>query len=163
LKAYVKDEDLRRIVTLYQSALSKLKIMLKKNKVDFIPLEKWQEEVIKNKDFEIAFGIFSFSPDTDIPYTLFSQDALLTGYNFVGYRNELVDKLLWENRITFDPDVIRENKKKIQQIIRDDSPYTFLFILPAYTGIRKNVLKGVDIHPFHFFAFIKHWYLEEGF
>ncbi|MDI6780874.1 MAG: ABC transporter substrate-binding protein [bacterium] len=159
LKAYVKDESFRRICTMYQKHLRDIGIMLTNNEIEFVEINKWRKDVY-NKNFDIVFGYWAFSEDTNIVESLFSNAAMRQGgNNFVSYQNLQVEKLLKLDRNTYDPDARKKNKYEFHRIIHDDCPYTFLFTLPKYAGIRSSVLKGVEIHPYHFFSFITNWYL----
>lgn len=162
LKTYVKDESFRRICTLYQAQLLKIGIKLKGEQIEFMEMNKWIKQVCKDKNFDITFGSWSFHEDTDIVDDLFSAASMRPGgNNFVSYTNPKVESLLKINRTVFDPEIRRKNKYELHKIIAEDCPYTFLFILPAYAGVRTSSLKGVDIHPYYFFNFITNWYLTE--
>ncbi|MFH1096805.1 MAG: ABC transporter substrate-binding protein [Candidatus Desantisbacteria bacterium] len=159
LKTFVKDESFRRICTMYQKHLRDIGIMLKNNEIEFMEMNKWRKDVY-NKDFDIVFGYWTFSEDTNIVEDLFSYAAIKPGgNNFVSYQNPQVEKLLRLNRTIYDPDARKKNKYELHRIIHNDCPYTFLFTLPKYAGVRSSALKGVEIHPYNFFAFITDWYL----
>ncbi len=159
LKTFVKDESFRRICTMYQKHLRDIGIMLTNNEIEFMEMNKWRKDVY-NKNFDIVFGYWTFSEDTNIVEDLFSYAAIKQGgNNFVSYQNQQVEKLLRLDRNTYDPDARKRNKYELHRIIHNDCPYTFLFTLPQYAGVRSSVLKGVEIHPYHFFSFITNWYL----
>jgi peptide/nickel transport system substrate-binding protein len=164
LKTYVQDECLRRVCILYQADLLKIGVKLKGGKIEFMEMNKWMQEVFKERDFDITFGTWMFHEDTDIVDNLFSSTAAISGgNNFVSYINPKVERLLSINRYTFDGEIIRKNKYELHRIIRNDCPYTFLFTLPAYAGVRSSTLKGVTIHPCYFFGYITEWYMKELF
>ncbi len=159
LKAYVKDESFRRICTMYQKHLRDIGILLINNEIEFIEMNKWRKDVY-NKNFDIVFGYWTFSEDTNIVEDLFSDAAMRQGgNNFGSYQNLQVEKLLRIDRNTYDPDARKKNKYELHRIIHNECPYTFLFTLPQYAGVRSSVLKGVEIHPYNFFSFITNWYL----
>lgn len=160
LKTYVKDESDRRICTLYQDQLLKIGIRLKNDQIDFMEKSKWVKEVVEERNFDIVYDTWTFAPDTDIVEDLFSSSAMRAGgNNFVSYSNPVVDRILLVNKTTPDPEVRRKNNYELHRIIHEDSPYTFLFSLPRYAGVRSSVLKCVEIHPYYFFAFITDWYM----
>ncbi|MBU0701167.1 hypothetical protein KKE26_07750 [bacterium] len=162
LKSYAKDEDMRRVCTMYQADLLKIGVKLRNGKINFMEMNKWMKEVLKNRIFDVTFGTWIFHEDTDIVDDLFSSASARTdGNNFVSYVDPQVEKLLSLNRFTIDGEVRRANKQEIHRIIRQECPYTFLFTLPAYAGVRSSTLKGVIIHPCYFFAYITDWYLRE--
>jgi peptide/nickel transport system substrate-binding protein len=133
-----------------------------KLKIRFLELNRWLKEVMLDRDFEIAFGEWTFNIDTNIIETLFSSASLKSGgNNFVSYSNPKIDELLTVNKFCFDPDKRIKNKYAMHKIIHEDCPYIFLFSLPQYAGIRSNILKNVEIHPYNFFLFITSWHLSE--
>ncbi|MBI4644412.1 MAG: peptide-binding protein [Deltaproteobacteria bacterium] len=81
--------------------------------------------------------------------------------NFIHYKNPEVDKLLEEGRHTFDKEKRRRAYFRLQEILAEDQPYTFLFVpdaLPAisrrFRGI-KPAAAGID------YNFIK-WYVPKA-
>ncbi|MEW6605849.1 MAG: ABC transporter substrate-binding protein [bacterium] len=166
LKAYVTNEKaFSRICDMYQTRLSDIgvKIMIgNEERVYYMEMKKWINEVVRDKNFDIAFGRWNFHPEAEIVEEIFSPSEMRKGgNNFVSYRNSDLEKLIIENETLSDPEARLKNKHEMDRIIYDDCPYTFLFPLPAYAGVRTNELKGVDIHPYHFFTYITNWYIRE--
>lgn len=165
LKAYAKDPSFIRICEMYREYLSEIGIKImrgEKEGVYYMEMNKWITEVMKNRNFDIAFGRWDFHPEEDIVERIFSISEIRKGgNNFVSYRNTELERLISKNKILTDPEARVKNKHEMDRIIYEDCPYTFLFPLPAYAGVRARELKGVDIHPYHFFAYITNWYFRE--
>lgn len=163
LKAYAREQYTRRICVTFQAQLDKLGIKLKNEQIDFMERNKWFKEVIDERDFDIVYDYVVFGEDTDIVDELFSMTSMAPGGgNFISYTNTELEKLLAINRETFDPEVKKKNLFRMHSILHEEAPYTFLFSLPNYAGVRNSILKGVEIHPYYFFTYITNWYMKEG-
>lgn len=86
------------------------------------------------------------------PYQVWHSSQVDKGSNFIGFKNAEADKIIEETRREFDPKIRSEMYKKFHQILHDDQPYTFLYMLPSMIAVQKrftnvNVYKlGVDIN-----------------
>ncbi len=61
------------------------------------------------------------------------------GFNFIGYSNKNVDKLIEQGEITIDREKLGVIYKQIFQEIASDLPYLFLYIPDSITAINKNI------------------------
>ncbi len=83
---------------------------------------------LKKHDYDACYASWQLSVTPDDPYQIFhSSQSEGDGSNHVVYKNPESDKLLEENRITFDDTKRKEILDKWQQIIYDDQPYTFMW------------------------------------
>jgi len=81
----------------------------------------------------------SIDPD---PYQIFHSSQIASGDNFVGYRNEEVDRLITELRGEFDLNKRISICRAIEKHLYDDQPYTFMFypdVLAALDSKYRNV------------------------
>lgn len=81
----------------------------------------------------------SIDPD---PYQIFHSSQIAAGDNFVGYRNEEVDRLITELRGEFDLNKRISICRAIEKHLYDDQPYTFMFypdVLAALDSKYRNV------------------------
>jgi peptide/nickel transport system substrate-binding protein len=98
--------------------------------------------------------------DPDI-YDIWHSSKTKKGeYNFIGYKNTEVDRLLVAGRRTFD----MENRKKIyyliHEILADEQPYAFLYVPDATPVVHKR-FKGIGPAPLGItYNFIK-WYVPK--
>lgn len=94
----------------------------------------------RNFDMVILGWALSFDPDQ---YLIWHSNETGPGkYNFVGYKNPVVDRLLKEGRTTFDIKKRKRIYSLIHRIIHDDIPYVFLFYPEALVTIHGR-FKGV--------------------
>lgn len=83
---------------------------------------------LKEKSIEVVMLGWSISAEGD-PYQLWhsSQADVPGSSNYIGYKNEEVDKLIVECRVEFDEDIRRDKLRKVFRLIAEDHPYTFMF------------------------------------
>ncbi len=112
-------------------------------------------DFIDKRRFEAVILGWTLGQDPDIFDIWHSSKTGPKQLNFIGYKNKEVDRLLVLGRRTFD----REKRKKIyfriQEILAEDQPYTFLYvpmalpiiharfhgIKPAPAGISYNFIR----------------------
>ncbi|CAN5657951.1 peptide-binding protein [soil metagenome] len=83
---------------------------------------------LKKHDYDACYAAWQLSVTPDDPYQIFhSSQSEGDGSNHVVYKNPESDKLLEENRVTFDDVKRKEILDKWQEIIYDDQPYTFMW------------------------------------
>lgn len=83
-------------------------------------------DMIKKRNFEAIVIGWSSGLETDI-YQIFHSDQLIEGGdNYIGYKNEQLDKLIEEARATVDEDKRMALWKQAEAHLYEDQPYTFL-------------------------------------
>jgi peptide/nickel transport system substrate-binding protein len=103
---------------------------------------EWQaflNTVVRPKKFEaVLLGwSMSFKPDA---YSIWHSDSdKKGGYNFVGYKNVEVDRLIKKAEKTLDRDEFFRLYNKIFTIIVKDAPYIFLYIPNSITAVNKSI------------------------
>ena len=99
-------------------------------------------EFIDKRRFEAVLLGWSLSRDPDL-YDLFHSSKTREGeYNFVGYADAEVDRLLVEGRRTFDQAARQRIYREVHRRLAEDQPYTFLFVpdaLPIVAFRFRNV------------------------
>ncbi|KIL39730.1 peptide ABC transporter substrate-binding protein [Gordoniibacillus kamchatkensis] len=78
------------------------------------------------KNFEAIYYAWSISGDPN-PEGIWHSREIATGLNTVSYSNPEVDKLIDEDLKTFDKNKRKELLAKVDALIAEDQPYTFLF------------------------------------
>jgi len=105
-------------------------------------------ERMRKRDYEAALSGWSAGLFVD-PIELWHSDTPDHRYefNFTGYHNPEADALMEEGMRTADPDVANEIWKRLQAMIYDDQPYTYLFwrseVLPLdarFQGAKVDIL-----------------------
>ncbi len=86
----------------------------------------------------------SFDPD---PYQVWhSQGIAPPGSNHIGYANAELDKLIEELRATFDMERRIAVARRIEKVIHEDQPYTFLYAPYSLTAVSAR-FGNVRIFP----------------
>jgi peptide/nickel transport system substrate-binding protein len=71
-----------------------------------------------------------------------SSQAVEDGSNFIAFKNDEVDRILEEYRVTFDAEKRKALYDRFQEILYDEQPYTFLFA-PASVSVWDRRFNGV--------------------
>lgn len=85
------------------------------------------------------------------PYQIWHSSQADHGSNFVGFRNEEADRIIEVARAEFDKEKRIKLYHRLNEIINEEQPYTFLFCYPSLAAVSKrfqevNVYKlGLDL------------------
>ncbi len=128
-----------------------------KMKIRTIEWTAFINDFIDKRRFEAVILGWTLGQDPDIYDIWHSSKTGEKQLNFIGYKNPEVDRLLILGRRTFD----REKRKKIywriQQILAEDQPYTFLYVPMALPVIHKR-FRGIQPAPAGIsYNFIRWW------
>ncbi|MFH1678379.1 MAG: peptide-binding protein, partial [Candidatus Omnitrophota bacterium] len=99
-------------------------------------------EFIDKRNFEAILLGWGLGLDPDNFDIWHSSKTREGEFNFSGYRNEEVDKLLEDARRTCDQEIRKECYHRIHEIIYDEQPYMFLYI-PNSISILHSRFEGV--------------------
>lgn len=99
-------------------------------------------EFVDKGRFEAILLGWGLSRDPDC-YDIWHSSKTKPGeFNFAGYVNIEVDRLLEEGRRTFDKEKRTEIYHKIHEIIYDDQPYLFLYVPDSLIAVHRR-FKGI--------------------
>ncbi|MCX5890551.1 MAG: peptide-binding protein [Deltaproteobacteria bacterium] len=147
-----------RTAVIIQDRLRAVGIVVKIRTVEWAAFLK---EFIEKGNYEAVILGWNTGLDPD-QYDIWHSSKTKPGeLNFIHYKNAEVDRLLDEGRHTFDREKRRQAYFKLQEIIAEDQPYTFLFVPDALPAISKRfrgikpAAAGID------YNFIK-WYVPQG-
>jgi len=119
-----------------QYQLSKVNIKVK------IKVMEWQaflNTVVFPRKFEAVLLGWGLSLMPDARSIWHSKSSKKGGFNFIGYKNSEVDRLIEESEVSIDLDKIAKNYKKIYTLIAKDYPYIFLYIPNSITAVNKDI------------------------
>lgn len=152
------NEQRKQAAEIIQARLSKVGI---KVNIKILEWSVFISQFIDKRRFEAVLLGWSLPRDPDC-YDIFYSSKIKEGeFNFVGYDNPEVDRLLVEARREFDEKIRAEYYKKIQAILYDDSPYIFLFV-PYSLPIVNSRFHGIKAAPAGIgYNFIK-WFVPEA-
>ena len=98
---------------------------------------------IKTGDFDVVVLGWSLGLDPD-QYSIWHSSQQAPGqFNFIGYNNPTVDKLLEQGRLELNPDKRMKIYHEFARVLLDDSPIVFLSAGYGLTAIHKRI-KGID-------------------
>jgi peptide/nickel transport system substrate-binding protein len=124
-----------------------------------IKVLEWQallHEFIDKRRFEAIILGWGLSRDPDL-YEIWHSSKTREGeFNFISYRNDEVDRLIMEGRRTFDTAKRKEIYFRIQEILADEQPYTFLYVPDALPVVHKR-FKGLEKAPLGIFHNLIKW------
>jgi peptide/nickel transport system substrate-binding protein len=126
-----------------QRRLSQVGIRVKLRTVEWAAFIK---EFINKGRFEAVLLGWSISPDPDQFDIWHSSKAKPGQLNFTFYKNPEVDRLLTAQRRTFDRAERRALLFKLQQILAEDQPYTFLYVAQALPIVAARI-RGISPAP----------------
>lgn len=90
---------------------------------------------------------------------IWHSSSIENGYNIISYSNEEVDKLIEELENVEDIEKAKPLIDKIQEIIYDDQPYTFIYENMKINGINKRI-KNVKMNILSSFYNLFEWKIE---
>ncbi|MDI6852932.1 MAG: peptide-binding protein [Deltaproteobacteria bacterium] len=130
-------------------------------KIRIVEWAAFIKEFINKGRFEAVLLGWTTGQDPDL-YDIWHSSKTKEGeLNFIHYNNPLVDRLLEEGRHTFD----REKRKKayfrLQEVLAEDQPYTFLFVPDALPVIHKR-FRGIKPAPAGIDYNFYKWYVPKG-
>lgn len=114
-------------------------------------------DFIDKRRFEAVVLGWTLGQDPDIYDIWHSSKTGDKELNFVGYSNPEVDRLLIAGRKTFDRKTRAKIYGRIQEILAEDQPYTFLYVPMALPLIHSR-FRGIDPAPAGItYNFIRWW------
>jgi len=115
---------------------------------------------IDKRNFEAVILGWTITPDPD-QFDIWSSTK--TGFkelNFIGFRNAEVDALLEKGRRTFDLRERRDCYYRIQEILAEEQPYTFLYVPDALPAVSAR-FRGIAPAPAGISYNFIHWYVPK--
>ncbi len=128
-----------------------------------IRVMEWQAflEQIDKRSFEAMILGWSLGRDPDI-YDIWHSSKTRKGeYNFIGYKNAEVDRLLVEGRRTFDIEKRKKIYYRIHAILAEEQPYSFLYVPDALPIVHKR-FKGIEVAPLGIMYNFIDWYVPKN-
>ena len=115
-------------------------------KIRIVEWAAFLKEFVNKGNFEVVMLAWSISQDPDM-YDIWHSSKNKPGeLNFIGFNNPEVDRLLIEGRSTFDMEKRKKAYFRIQEILADEQPYTFLYV-PDSLPVVSSRIRGVEPAP----------------
>ena len=109
-----------------------------------IRILEWQAflNFVNERHFDAVILGWQLGADPDMYSIWHSKSDFKGGFNFVGFRDKKVDKLIELARRTFDKKVSQKIYKKINDLIVHQYPYIFLYYPTSIIAVNRNI-KGI--------------------
>jgi len=115
-------------------------------KIRIVEWATFLKEYIDKGKFEVVMLAWNTSQDPDMYDVWHSSKTKQGELNFIGYKNAEVDRLLVEGRGTFDIEKRKKAYFRIQEILAEEQPYTFLYVPDALPVVSARI-RGVEVAP----------------
>lgn len=115
-------------------------------KIRVIEWAAFVNEFINKRRFDATILGWTIPMDPDMYDVWHSSKTGPRELNFISYKNEELDDLLEKGRTTFDLEKRRRAYRRIQEIIAEDQPYTFLYV-PDALPIVHGRFQGIEPAP----------------
>ncbi len=130
-------------------------------KIRIIEWAAFINEFINKKRFDATILGWTITLDPDLYDVWHSSKTDPGELNFISFKNREVDDLLERGRGTFDRSERKRCYDRIQEILADEQPYTFLYV-PDALPIISNRFHGIKPAPIGIgYNFIK-WYVPKS-
>ena len=118
-------------------------------------------DFIDKRRFEAVILGWTLGQDPDIYDIWHSSKTAPKQLNFVGYSNPELDKLLVAGRRTFDRSERMRIYARIQEILAEDQPYTFLYVPMALPVIHRR-FHGIEPAPAGISYNLEQWWVPKN-
>jgi len=115
-------------------------------KIRVVEWATFLKEFVDKGNFEAVMLGWTTGQDPDMYDVWHSSKTNPGELNFIGYKNAEVDRLLVEGRSTFDMEKRKKAYFRIQEIMADEQPYTFLYVPDALPVVSARI-RGVEPAP----------------
>jgi peptide/nickel transport system substrate-binding protein len=128
-----------------------------------IQVREWAaflSQYIDKRKFDAVILGWTISPDPDLFDIFHSSKTGPKELNFVGYKNPEVDHLLVAGRTTFDQEERKRCYFRMQDILAEDQPYTFLYVPDALPVVSVR-FRGIEPAPAGIMYNLIKWYVPK--
>jgi len=130
-------------------------------KIRVIEWAAFINEFINKKRFDATILGWSITLDPDLYDVWHSSKTEPGGLNFVSFKNEEVDELLEKGRGTFNQEERKRYYDRIQEILAEEQPYTFLYV-PDALPIISSRFRGIEPAPIGIGHNFIRWYVPRS-
>lgn len=131
-----------------------------KVKIRVLEWAAFVNDFINKRRFDATILGWTIPLDPDIYDVWHSSKTGAQELNFISYKNEEVDTLIEKGRGTFDQQERKKYYDRIQEILAEEQPYTFLYVPDALPIVHAR-FRGIEPAPLGIgHNFIK-WYVSK--
>ncbi|MCC6153183.1 MAG: peptide-binding protein [Candidatus Hydrogenedentes bacterium] len=133
--------EYERFATYYQEELTRAGIKMTPRPMEWAAFQ----ERVQNRTFDACMLAWITTPFYD-PYQLWHSSQAEKGSNYPGLKNAEVDELMEKARVEFDRSKRIPMYHRVQAIIQEEQPYTFLFSRYGLVVVSKR-FQNVNVYP----------------
>jgi peptide/nickel transport system substrate-binding protein len=143
----------QQAAVLIQADLARIGVRVRPTQVEYTAF------MARNESEAFDASLFAWEEATKIDLTSAwsSRSATQGSNNYVGYSNPEVDRLIAAAREEFDYTRAKVVFDRIQELIVEDQPVTFLYEATQLVGISRH-LRGADINAASTYFNVEDWY-----
>ena len=130
-------------------------------KIRVIEWAAFINEFINKKRFDATILGWTITLDPDLYDVWHSSKTDPGELNFISFENKEVDDLLEQGRGTFDRKERKRCYDRIQEILAEEQPYTFLYV-PEALPIFSRRFRGIEPAPIGIGHNFIRWYVPKG-
>ena len=129
-------------------------------KIRVIEWASFLSQFIDKGNFEAVLLGWTIGQDPDLFDIWHSSKTNPKELNFIGFRNDEVDRLLVDGRSTFDQEKRKECYWRFQEILAEEQPYTFLYV-PDSLPVVSARFRGIEPAPAGIMYNMIKWYVPK--
>lgn len=152
-------ETTEQMASLFQESLERIGVKMKLMKLE------WSTFINRRRNHLFQASMSGLRKDIDPdPYDIWHSSQYKEGANYGGYSNPEADQLIIEARKEFDQEKRKEIYIRLQRILHEDQPYSFLFHPAGCIAIDRR-FKDVKTSPagvWQFYPSVKDWWVPES-
>ena len=149
------NEQREKAATVIQRRLDEIGI---KVTIKVIEWAAFINNFIDKRNFDAVILGWSLSPDPDQYDIWHSSKTRPKEFNFVSYANAEVDEVLEKGRRTFDRAERKKHYDRLQEVLDQEQPYTFLYVADALPIVHKR-FHGIEPAPAGISYNFNEWYV----
>lgn len=151
------NESRAKTVEIIQKRLKEIGISMKPRVMEWAAFLT----MIDKKDFEAVLLGWTIGQDPDIYDIWHSSKTQPKELNFITYKNTEVDDLLVKARETFKQEERKKYYGRIQEVLADDAPYTFLYVPDTLPAVSAR-FRGIEPAPAGIMHNFIKWYVPKS-
>ena len=132
-----------QVGTIIQARLKEIGIEVKLQVIEWAAFLK---EYLDRGNFDAIIMGWTIPNDPDMFDIWHSSKNRPGELNFIGYKNEEVDRLVDEARFILDQAGRKKAYDRVQEILRDEAPYVFLYVPDALPAVARRFI-GPEVGP----------------
>ena len=129
-------------------------------KIRVIEWASFLSQFIDKGNFEAVILGWTIGQDPDLFDIWHSSKTNPKELNFIGFRNDEVDRLLVDGRGTFDQGKRKKRYWRFQEILAEEQPYTFLYVPDALPVVSAR-FRGIEPAPAGIMYNLIKWYVPK--